>query len=153
MNWRAQAKSAGSRSAKRSCKHIAGFRNIPVDAAGGFGEGLEWEQGKTGKRAAWRCKAAEFHPRKCSFLQLKAAERTAKHKLCSSWEGCRSLAAALQHSQSQVELRRLCWAEVSHQHCVLLSCPTTLILHRRQTLHFHTNKLGAWKQAKTNSEI
>lgn len=41
--------------------------------------------------------------------------------------------------------------------CVLLSCspccPTTLILHRRQTLHFHTNKLWAWKQAKTNSGI
>lgn len=92
-----------------------------------------------------------------SFSQVKAAERTAKHQQRSSWEGCSSLAAAPRHSQSQVGLRRLCRAELSHQQRVLLSCspccPTTLILHRRQTRHFHANELWAWKQAKTNSGI
>lgn len=77
LNWRAQAKSAGSRSAKRSCKHIAGFRSVPVDAAGGFGEGLEWEQGKTGKGAAWRWKAA-VQSQKVQLLTAKSSREDSK---------------------------------------------------------------------------
>lgn len=127
-----------------------------VDAAGGFGEGLEQEQGEAGRRAAWRRRAA-VQSQKVQLLTAKSSRKDSKApavQLLGRMQVPGSSSSAFPEP-FQVGLRRLRWAEVSHG--VLLPCspccPSTLILHHRQTLHFHTNKLWAWKRAKTNSGI
>lgn len=71
-----------------------------MDAAGGFGEGLEWEQGKTGKRAAWRCKAAVQSQK----VQLLTAESSRKDSKAPAVQLLGRMQIP-QHSQSQVGLR------------------------------------------------